>query len=219
MKPSDVLYKALIIDDIESGNKPPLNIKVLTRLLERRDYYVDFCFHQFVDVGKLKDYLVANSDFDLILFDVVLESDDNKSNYEPLFDSLESYRKNNRLAKTILFSSLVDEDNLKGLDIQISGSLLLRWVNDYRVNGICPRNEEYVSDIICKCIREIDPVTMNLVNILNTYQHEMRKVFIAGNLYSTSELIYQIRAQSDVGQEFVTALTRMMIAQYSEPEE
>jgi CheY-like chemotaxis protein len=219
MKPQDVQYKALIIDDTDIGlNKPPINIKVLTRILEKKSCFVEFVFHQFKSVDVLNDYLSQNPEYDLILFDILLESSDNDTECSSLLESLTNYRKMNRLSKIILFSSLVDEDKLKGLDIQIHGSLLLRWINEYRVNGICPRNEEHVSEIICKCIQEIDPITLNLVSILHTYQNSQQKIYISGVFYSTSELIMQIRAQSDVGQDFVASLTRMMIAQYTEPE-
>ncbi|MFA6647574.1 MAG: hypothetical protein WCS32_02955 [Candidatus Izemoplasmatales bacterium] len=217
MKLCDVHYKALMIDDTEIVGDSPLNIETIKTLLKHRGYSVDIDFHQFKNVGRLTEYLKHNDDYDLILFDVILEMRNGNEDFNALSDSLSSYKEKNRLTKTILFTSLVEEHSLKGPDIRVSGSLILNWINHYRINGLCARDDKVIAELISRCIEEIDPITMNLISILDSYQNHKQKFIIGGSSFSTRELIHHIRAQSDVGKEFVAGLTRMMIARYTEP--
>jgi hypothetical protein len=208
----NITYKILVIDDNNISNNPPLNLELIKIYLDLKEFEVEIIFEPFTTVDNLRNYFKTNPDFDIVLFDIELL---NTNMNDELFPSLFEYKSMNRLSKTILFSSHISESELKGLEADLPKSLLLQWVNDYRINGIYPRSEKIISSGIEKCIYEIDPITLNMIHILSSYKDKSFIYSISGKKLNTSELISEIRTQSEIGKDFISSLTNLLITRYA----
>lgn len=131
-------------------------------------------------------------------------------------DFIRDFREVNMVDKIVFYSTDFKYQN-KVTNIEaklnITDEEFFRLINDYKIDGIVPKNDPYlIADIIEKCVKDIDPIIRFLKETKLKYEKSGDYLYFEsdGTEYTISEILKEYQLNSEVGKKFGVELLETM---------
>lgn len=196
------IFKILVIDDERQIEN---NFLLYEKLIEKKGINSKFFL-----VSNENEYdSLKDETFDVLMVDYNLRHGFFQSADKTVgTDFIRDFREVNMIDKIVFYSTDFKFQNRSAsieARLNITDEEYFRLINDYRIDGIVPKNNiDLIVDIIEKCVKDIDPIIRFLKETRSKYEKNGDYLYFEseGKEYTISEILKEYQLNSEVGKKF-----------------